>query len=217
MRQFDFLPDAIKILPRDKRGFPVPAFAEWIDGEPDFRVVKQGWRENCVNRRLCWICGCRMGDRKWFVTGPMCTITRTTSEPPCHAQCAEFAVRVCPFLTMPLAKRNERDLPEDRFIPGIHVDRNPGVACVWETRHFKPFRTGDSWLIEMGDPLNMKAWAQGREATRAELVHSIETGLPALAEAAAKEGEQALLELRRVISGYRVDVLDRWYPKDVAA
>lgn len=217
MRQFDFLPDAIKILPRDKRGFPVPAFAEWIDGEPDFRIVKQGWRENCVNRRLCWICGCRMGDRKWFVTGPMCTITRTTSEPPCHAQCAEFAVRVCPFLTMPLAKRNERDLPEERFIPGIHVDRNPGVACVWETRHFKPFRTGDSWLIEMGDPLSMKAWAQGREATRAELVHSIETGLPALAEAAAKEGEQALLELRRVISGYRVDVLDRWYPKDVAA
>lgn len=230
MRQFDFLPDAIKVLPRDKRGFPVPAFAEWIDGEPDFRVVKAGWRENCVNRRLCWICGCRLGDRKWFVTGPMCTVTRTTSEPPCHAQCAEFAVRVCPFLSMPLAKRNERGLPEERFIPGDHIDRNPGVACVWETTSFRPFHAGvfgnvegpramrgNNWLIEMGDPVKVTAWAQGRPATRAELIQSIETGLPRLAEAAEKEGHEAQMELRRVVSAYRVNVLDRWFPKDEAA
>lgn len=229
-RTFEFLPDAIKVLPRDKRGYPVPAFAEWIDGEPDFRVVKVNWREQCVNRRLCWICGCRLGDRKWFVTGPMCTVTRTTSEPPCHAQCAEFAVKACPFLTSPMAKRNERGLPEDKFIPGDHIDRNPGVACIWETTSFRPFRPGafgtdnaalamrrDNWLIEMGEPLNVTAWAQGRPATREELVHSIETGIPRLAEAASKEGEQAILQLRRTISEYREHVLNRWFPKGEAA
>lgn len=216
-RHFDFLPDAIKVLPRDSRGFPVPAFAEWIDGEPDFRVVKKGWREQCHNRKLCWICGCKMGSRLWFVTGPMCTVTRTTAEPPCHRECAEFAVRACPFLSRPLAKRDTKDLPEGHYTVEGHVDRNPGVACVWETRSYKPFRVGDSWLIEMGEPDKVEAWAHGRPATRAELIHSIETGIPTLVEMANKEGPVALYELRETISAYRVNVLDRWFPKDEAA
>jgi hypothetical protein len=46
-----------------------------------------------------------------------------SAEPPSHRECAEYAVRACPFLTRPLAVRNERGL--DGFEPaGVMIKRN---------------------------------------------------------------------------------------------
>src|SRR5882762_5069144 len=90
------LPDRMKKLPLDSRGFPVPWFVAWMkdghpskrgDGDPDFRVIFPGAVAAAAKQDICWLCGEKLGVHKAFVIGPMCAVTRTTSEPPCHLDC----------------------------------------------------------------------------------------------------------------------------------
>lgn len=212
-RQLHSLPDSMAGLPLNAKGYPVPKFVAWIDGEPDFRVVKPGWIAACVKKKLCWLCGSKMGQKKWFVIGPMCAITRTTSEPPCHRLCAEFAVKNCPFLTQPLAKRNERGLPEERVDPaGKHIDRNPGVVCVWETKEYRLFDDGNGRpLFDVGEPSGATFWREGRLASQEEVLESVRTGMHHLWAEAIEQGPQALLELTRSVEDFR-RWLDRVLP-----
>lgn len=213
-RQLFDMPDAMALLPRDARGYPVPAFVHWAeDGTPDFRIIKDGWREECYRKHKCWLCGGILGKKKWFVLGPMCSVSRTTMEPPSHKLCAEFAVKNCPFLTRPLAKRADlSDIPE-KHVDGIMIERNPGVSLVWETLGYKPFNTDNGWLITVGDPTDVTAWREGRKATREELLDSVMSGLPALEEMALKEGPRAEYELRVTIGKWSFKILDRWFPE----
>lgn len=210
---FDLNPE-MAALPRDHRGYPIPKFVAYIDGKPDFRVVDTKFWAAAVNKRLCYLCGGRLGARGWFVAGPMCTVTKTSSEPPCHRGCAYFAIRNCPFLTRPLAKRNDRDLPPEHSDPGgIMIARNPGVSAIYETRSYKIFRDPNGHpLIEMGPADDCTYWREGRPATREEVLHSIETGLPALVEIAAKQGPDSLAALSRTVAIYRTEILDRFLP-----
>lgn len=208
-RELFELPDAMARLPRDHRGYPVPEFVAWIDGVPDFRIIKPGWWAHCHNKHRCWLCGGGMGKRMWFVTGPMCTVTRTISEPPSHRQCALFAIKNCPFLTRPLAKRNERDMPVDGTMAGIGILRNPGVVALWECTSYRVFRDQTGLpLIEMGEPAHVSFWREGRRATTAEVQHAIATGIPALAETAAREGATGALEA--TIAHYNETIFKRW-------
>lgn len=218
IREMIDMPPEMARLPVDARGYPVPEFVHWMDGIPDFRILKTGWREECYKNKRCWLCGGFMGKRKWFVIGPMCSVTRTTMEPPCHRLCAEFAVKNCPFLTKPLAKRNERDMPDESFIDGISIARNPGVTIVWETESYKPFnvKTGHpekGWLITVGPPRNVSAWREGRHASREELWQSVETGLPLLYAEAEKEGLEAVQEFLKTIEEWKVEIFDRYFPE----
>jgi hypothetical protein len=126
----------------------------------------------------------------------MCAVNRVTSEPPSHPECADFAVHACPFLTHPLAKRNARDMPTAKVAPaGIHLDRNPGVMCLWWAFNFKPFRVGDGVLFEIGQPLKVQWFARGRYATAEETIESIDSGMPYLSQIAEAEGPEAVVEL----------------------
>lgn len=216
-RELIDLPVEMKNLPRDKRGYPVPEFVAWYNNEPDFRAIKPGYLMLCVKNNLCWLCGCKLGNRKWFVAGPMCTVTRTVSEPPSHRLCAEFAVKNCPFLTRPMAKRNADDLPEGyKPPPGIHLDRNPGCVAIWETRSytvFKPQQGVPGFLFKMGDPEAVTYWREGRPATRDEVQESIGSGLPRLVNLAFEDGPEAVSELSEIVMDFRRNVLERFVPK----
>jgi hypothetical protein len=191
------MPERIAKLPRDDRGYPVPWFVAWIDGKPDFRVIEAGRIVEAVKQRRCWVCGEKLGRFLAFVIGPMCAINRITSEPPSHRECAVFAARACPFLTMPKMKRNERAKPEGYQEPaGFHVPRNPGVALVWITHHFTPIRTDGGVLFQVYTPLEVLWFCEGRPATRMEVMESIESGLVFLREAADRDGPAALRQLK---------------------
>jgi hypothetical protein len=179
-------------LPVDERGYPVPRFVAWVDGKPDFRCIKPQWVATCVNSRLCWLCGEPLGRYMAFVLGPMCAINRINSEPPSHLDCARFAAKACPFLTQPRRPRNEHDLPDHREMPGITIARNPGVALVWVTQKYVPVRTSNGVLFRVGEPVNTEWFCRGREATRDEIMASINSGLPILAQIAEQEGPQAI-------------------------
>jgi hypothetical protein len=204
------MPARMKRLPRDERGYPAPRFVEFFKGgkrvereepgaEPDFRYADGEFRWRAFHNGLCWLCGEQLGVHKVYVIGPMCVINRTTSEPACHRDCAEFASRACPFLVRPRQKRNEKGLDPDAVFPGVGLKRNPGCVCLYETKAAKAFNDGrGGWLIRLGDPDRIDWWAEGRTATREEVLASIDSGYPLLMEPAKAEGRAALAELMRL-------------------
>jgi hypothetical protein len=191
----------IAALPRNKAGYPIPWFVAFIDGKPDFRVIRRGGIHYALRMKICWVCGCsflRQEDRA-FVIGPMCAVNRVSAEPPSHRECAVYSAMACPFLSVPNMIRRERHLPEGTACPaGISIRRNPGVALVWITgyRSWKTFPDDDGGtLFNIGEPKEALWFARGREATRAEVLASIGTGMPILAEMAERDGAGAVAEL----------------------
>jgi hypothetical protein len=194
-------PPRIARLPLSARGYPVPWFVAWIEGVPDFRVIRHGAVTEAIRRSRCWICGEERGRYQAFVVGPMCVVNRISSEPPSHRECAEYAARACPFLTRPHMARRETGLPSSIVQPaGIPIDRNPGVAVLYVTRGFviaRAPRTGgpDGMLFRMQEPTEVLWYREGRTATRAEAMHSMSTGVLELQRIAEQEGPEAMAEL----------------------
>jgi hypothetical protein len=202
------MPARMAGLPIDHRGFPVPWFVAWIEGEPDHRIVHPKKLHAALGLGRCWICGGALGAFKTFTIGPMCCVTRANSEPPSHIECARYAAQACPFLSRPHAKRREAGLPEAelRPPPGLPIDRNPGVVCLWTAKQYttSPVRSvgaNPGVLFRLGNPESVEFWAEGRRATRAEVEASVASGLPILAREAVLDDEHneklAGLRIRR--------------------
>lgn len=192
-------PAGVAQLLIDERGFPVPWFVDCGPGgdKPDHRMVDGRKFKRAVREQRCWVCGGKLGRVRASVIGPMCAVNRITSEPASHPQCARYAVQACPFLSRPRARRNEKDLPEDRReAAGIALDRNPGVSVIWESLHaskpFDPQRGKPGILFDLGTPHRVTWWREGRPATRDEARESLTAGLPALLQVAAQEGPEAI-------------------------
>jgi len=140
-------------------------------------------------------------------------INRTSSESPSHRDCAEFAVRACPFLTQREEERRTVGLPgEISQPPGFGIAHNPGVALLWITKTYRPWPVPEEAvreagaqpgvLFEMGEPLVIECYREGREATRAEVATAIEQGLPYLRETARSQGPRAVAELLAQIRAF---------------
>ncbi len=217
------------------RGYPVPAFVAWVDGQgeqqptgqgaPDFRVVAGNAMALAHNFKWCWICGQPLGANLAFVIGPMCAITRTNSEPPSHQECADWSVQACPFLTRPHMERREGNMPPGHEPPaGFALARNPGVTAVWTTRSYTAWRPpGDirGVLFTMGDPTNITWHKEGRPATRDEIMESVDGGLPALqamadAQDKAEQWDRASRKLAEQVATFKqllpTDEGDEWRP-----
>jgi hypothetical protein len=194
------MPERIKRLPVDERGYPCPWFIAWDNGKPEFRAMDGQKFIRAVRDKLCWVCGEALGRWKTFTLGPMCGISRTTSEPPSHLECARWSCENCPFLSNPeMVRREDHEgkVTTDQCA-GIAIMRNPGVSLLWVTRDYTVFPDPNGRpLICVGEPVEVEWYCRGRKATRAEIEHSIETGLPTLLAAARMDGAEAVTQLMK--------------------
>ena len=196
-------PAAMAGRPIDHRGFPVPWFVteKTDDGLWDFSEVTRERYAEAVRRQVCWVSGQPLGRFKAFCIGPMCAINRTAGDPPVTREIAEWSVKVCPFMSRPKARRVAEhrargDVVDDPIaFEGISIARNPGVAAVWVSTNSE-FQRGRGFYI--GDPVEVTWWCEGRPATRAEVLASVESGIHFLEKAATEEGPDAVQELRRL-------------------
>lgn len=179
------------------RGYPVPWFvAQLEDGTYEFRGTESSKILHAIRYKVCWLCGQPLGGNLAFVVGPMCTITRTTSEPPSHRDCAEWAMRVCPFLANRVDGYRKSNLPEHhRPAAGEPIERGPSAACLWMTKRYEPFSVHNGVLIKMGDPFSVDWYREARRATRAEVMEAIDSGYPILLNMATEDGPDAIKEL----------------------
>ncbi len=187
--ELEALPSRMQTLPIDERGYVVPWFVDWIDGKPEFRAMSLEKWVRAVREKRCWVCGERMGRWMTFVAGPMCGINRTSSEPPAHLECARWSARNCPFLNNSEAiRRVDEKIGMEMNCAGFGLTRNPGVSMLWTTDTYSLFDDGKGRkLLHMGEPSSVEWYAEGKIATREQVMKSIETGLPALASMAMQQ------------------------------
>jgi ferredoxin len=193
------MPPRIAVLPRDERGYPVPFFVAWMeDDRPEFRATSPHNMQIALERNLCWVCGQPRLDSDVFVIGSMCGVNRVSSEPPSHSECARWSVRACPFLRRPKMVRRKGDgMPEEFTGAGIFIERNPGVTLLWFTRRNgwkKTVHNGQYLFRFTCEPLMVEWYREGRAATRAEILESIDSGMPILRQAAALDGSEKHLD-----------------------
>ena len=98
------VPKQLRTNERDPRGYPIP-FIVLRDkmGRPHFTVNDAVKVARCVSKRLCGLCGKRMGEQVHFIGGRRCFTDPRGAfvDPPSHRDCAVYALRVCPFLAAP--------------------------------------------------------------------------------------------------------------------
>jgi hypothetical protein len=199
-------PPNIARLPRNTAGYPIPWFvAELPDGTRDFRIADQYKHFRVAEQeKRCWICGQPRGRYTAFVIGPMCAVNRISAEPPSHVVCAQYAATVCPFLTTPRMRRRDTGLDELGVVPpaGTSIPRNPGVSLVWVTRDHSVFLDPNRKpLWDVGKPHSVQWLAEGREATRAEVLESIRTGLPLLTAQGLDRSDPMIRDALKLVPG----------------
>lgn len=176
-------PGRVASLRRNTAGYPIPFFvADQSSPNPDFRVAGRPQFATAVRASCCWVCGNPRRDGvDAFTIGPMCAVNRVSADPPAHPECAEYSVKVCPFLARPEMCRREAGLPPlEETTAGIALARNPGVALIWTTREWQLTKLPNGWIFDLGDPMSVSWWVQGRPATRAEVQDALDSGMPEL-------------------------------------
>lgn len=102
------IPEAMANNPRDKRGLPIPFIVlRDVAGKPHFQVNDDRKIRRCIRESLCSISGKHISssDDKlhWLVGGPLSHLHMhgAFNDPPMLRACAEYALRVCPYIAMP--------------------------------------------------------------------------------------------------------------------
>jgi len=95
------VPDRMKHLERDHRGYPIPyiVFRD-DDGKPHFTINNEHKVLRCKHEEICAICGVKLLRGRWFLGGPMSAFHPHGAyiDPPLHHECMRFAVQTCPYL-----------------------------------------------------------------------------------------------------------------------
>ncbi len=96
------IPEGMKHLPKDRRGYPVPVIIA-VDrgGTPRFQINDDMKVEMCIHGHLCAICGRPMPENnRWSIGGPLSAFHPNGAyiDTPTHLLCLEYATQVCPYL-----------------------------------------------------------------------------------------------------------------------
>lgn len=188
------LPERIKALPVDDRGFPVPYFVAIVDGKPDHRITDPNKLVACVSQGLCWVCGQPLHNDITFIVFPMCAANSITDEPPAHYECNKFSCTYCPHLSNPKAKRNTHHLPGELVRSETGID-NTGlpVQGIWTPycNEYQIEPTSTSLLFRLATPEKVEWYYEGRLATKEEVLSNFNVRIPVLERQVDEQGKLA--------------------------
>ena len=97
------IPPKMVGLEKDPRGFPIPFIVlRDPNGKTYFQVNDSVKVAQCINERLCAICGQPLGTDAWLAGGPLSAFHPQGAyiDTPTHHDCGNYAMRVCPFLAI---------------------------------------------------------------------------------------------------------------------
>lgn len=135
------IPNCLAHLKVDPRGYPIPFFIPYRDGQPDFKFMCPVKQNRAIDESLCHVCGKKLNkDYVYFITGPVGLQNTTVSDPGMHRECAEFAMQVCPHMLFQKAQRKTEG--SDAVMDLIHVDGKPDhlfliKASKWWAKFYK--------------------------------------------------------------------------------
>jgi len=164
------IPPRLAGRPRDRRGYPVP-YIVMLDanGKPDFRVSDTLKVMRVVELRLCGLCGQPMGRYMGFIGGPQSFQSHCNTDPPSHVECAEYALKVCPFLANPSMHYAEK-IP---MLAGAKTIVIPEMPVERPERFFLATAKSVEWVrlpsgnpvLQAGEWLTTRWFKDGQEIT----------------------------------------------------
>jgi hypothetical protein len=134
-------------------GIPVPFTVPWVGDVPDFHGISWDLIEECLNRRLCGVCGGKLGYWIAFVGGPNSVATRAFQDAPMHEACARWALQNCPYLT-----------GQGRTEPRIKRPEKLGLFITRSYKLVQVVRTGMKFIRP--DPSRRIEWFGGPNGAR---------------------------------------------------
>jgi hypothetical protein len=95
------VPGRMRLLGKDRRGYPVPWIVQRdLTGRPFFVMNDVAKVVACGRQKLCGICGQKLERDSWLIGGPGAAFHEHGAflDPPMHKACATYALRVCPYI-----------------------------------------------------------------------------------------------------------------------
>lgn len=159
------IPEHMQSLSLTDRGYLKP----WFVKADDFRVVdgEKAWL--AVSKKKCWICGNDFALGEYGLVGDAVSATvRVCKEPPCHVECATYALQVCPFILYPNAKRREVGLEEEEKLQHNNKKRqlkidpqNPGKYYLIIVKDFTYTHADQLMTFYESDIVERQYWIGG--------------------------------------------------------
>ena len=177
------IPPKMRLLPRDRRGYPVPWIVQRdLTGRPFFVMNAAEKTLACGRRGLCGICGKKLERDVWLIGGPGAAFHEhgVYLDPPMHRQCATYALQVCPYIGSRYTGRvdqallkhgkwdaRQRVVTEDLMLPEqppfFVMARTSKATLRWDVEHGEAprFHPKRPWLA-------VEFWRHGRQISDAD-------------------------------------------------
>lgn len=167
----------MKGLPVTEGGYRKP----WFVKGDDFRITDSDKAGLSVSKKACWICGNPFETSRYAMVGDAMSATiRIYKEPPCHVECAEYAMQVCPFILYPKAKRRTAGLSYEDSLEyanegaAIEVNAdNPGEFYITVVSDFTYHHDQQLTAFDKDKVLEIQHWIGG--VRQSEVVEPILT------------------------------------------
>lgn len=180
------VPPKMRLLDRDRRGYPVPWIVQRdLTGRPFFVMNDVERTMACGRRKVCGICGRKLERDVWLIGGPGAAFHEHGAflDPPMHRACATYALQVCPYIgarytgrvDTALAKQGKWDprmraLVEEGMIP----EQPPFFVLARTTRASMAFDGGAPRFHPHRPWLAVEYWHHGERITRTQAVAALE-------------------------------------------
>lgn len=102
------LPERMRNLPKDPRGYPIPAnILQDDEGVYHFIINDENKRQEQIRLQRCAICDGALDGEFWFVGGPLSGLHPNGAyiDTAQHYECVTYALQVCPYLATRPYKR----------------------------------------------------------------------------------------------------------------
>ena len=161
------MPPRVARLPRDARGFPIPAGNAVVAGVADFATLDMEKWAALLHRRACGICGETMFGPVYFIGGSLCARNRLFFDHPMHGACALYALKVCPYLALPNFMHRKTVPQHEGFMTEViprASDQKPARFMLGRTRSYAGHWHGADLLLRADPWLRVSWWHAGQEA-----------------------------------------------------
>jgi hypothetical protein len=121
----------MRLLDRDRRGYPVPWIVQRdLTGRPFFVMNDVAKVLATGRQKLCGVCGRKLERDVWMIGGPVAAFHEHGAflDPPMHKACGTYALRVCPYIAAPYSGRvDEALVSQGKFDPRMKAVRDDGM------------------------------------------------------------------------------------------
>jgi hypothetical protein len=82
------------------KGLVIPYIVMVKDEKPFFKINDSTIVNECIEKKLCSVCGGELEDDKWLIGGPASTFHKhgVYADIPVHKECAIYSLTTCPYM-----------------------------------------------------------------------------------------------------------------------